>query len=51
MNIMKKTLHTSVSDEELMELLRILIDDDQEAALAFLKEHFKGEIKRLLEGG
>ena len=48
---MKMTLQTSVSDDELIELLRILIDEDQDAALAFLEEHFKGEIKRLLEGG
>ncbi len=48
---MKKTLQTSVSDRELTELLRILIDEDAEAALSFLKRHFKGEVKRLLEGG
>lgn len=48
---MKKTLQTSLSDGELIELLRILIDEDEEAALTFLKDHFKGEVKRLLEGG
>ncbi|MFO7942792.1 MAG: hypothetical protein R6U51_00560 [Anaerolineales bacterium] len=48
---MKKTLQTLVSDRELMELLRIFMNEDSEAALSFLKEHFKGEAKRLLEGG
>ncbi|MDZ7843518.1 MAG: hypothetical protein U5K99_01750 [Anaerolineales bacterium] len=48
---MKKTLQTSLNDQELINLLRILIDDDAEGALRFLKDHFKGEARRLLEGG
>jgi uncharacterized glyoxalase superfamily protein PhnB len=31
--------------------MRILMDDDAEAALHFLKKHFKGKARDLLEGG
>lgn len=48
---MKKNLSVVVEDEDLIELMRILMDDDAEAALAFLKKHFKGKAKDLLEGG
>jgi|GEM_PF-620104 hypothetical protein len=48
---MKKNLSVVVEDEDLLELMRILIDDDAEAALAFLKKHFKGKARDLLEGG
>lgn len=34
-----------------MELFRILIDEDAEGALAFLRKHFKGKARDLLEGG
>jgi len=36
---------------ELLELKRILIDDDKEAALRFLKRKFEREIKRAETGG
>jgi len=29
----------------------ILMDDDAEDALVFLKTHFKGKVRELLEGG
>ena len=48
---MKKALHVALDDEEIIELMRILMDDDAEAALTFLKEHFKGKARDLLEGG
>ncbi|GAB4473459.1 MAG: hypothetical protein Kow00124_12470 [Anaerolineae bacterium] len=48
---MKKGLQIYLEDEELLELLRILIDEDAEAALEFLKTHFKGKARDLLEGG
>ena len=48
---MKQVLQLTLSDEDLLELLRILIDDDKEAALVFLKTHFKGKARDLLEGG
>jgi hypothetical protein len=37
--------------EELIELCRILLDHDAEAALTFLQTHFKGRVRELLEGG
>lgn len=48
---MKKSLSIVVDDEDLLELMRILMDDDAEGALAFLKQHFKGKARDLLEGG
>ena len=48
---MKKALSIVVEDEDLLELMRILMDDDTEGALAFLKQHFKGKARDLLEGG
>jgi hypothetical protein len=48
---MKKTLSVILEDGELIELSRILLDDDAEAALDFLKRHLKGKVKELLEGG
>lgn len=48
---MKKNLSVVVEDEEVIELMRILMDDDAEGALIFLKNHFKGKARELLEGG
>lgn len=48
---MKKTLHISLEDQEIIELMRILMDDDAEGALQFLKDHFRGKVRELLEGG
>ena len=48
---MKKALHLVLEDEDLIELMRILMDDDAEGALTFLKAHFKGKARDLLEGG
>ena len=48
---MKKGLTLVLDDRELIELCRILMDDDAQAALAFLKVHFKGKVRELLEGG
>ena len=47
----KKALSVVLEDADLIELARILMDDDAEAALVFLKRHFKGNSKELLEGG
>jgi len=47
----KKALQMIIDDAELIELARILMDDDAEGALAFLKRHLKGKAKDLLEGG
>ena len=48
---MKKSLSIILDDEDLLELMRILLDDDAEGALIFLKQHFKGKARDLLEGG
>jgi hypothetical protein len=48
---MKKALSLVLEDEDLVELMRVLMDDDAEGALAFLKAHLKGKARDLLEGG
>jgi hypothetical protein len=49
--IMKKVININLKDEQIVNLMRILIDDDAEDALVFLKTHFKGKARKLLEGG
>ena len=48
---MKKAINLTLEDGEIVELIRIMLDEDAEAALAFLKWHFKGKARELLEGG
>jgi hypothetical protein len=48
---MKKALTVVLEDEDIIELMRILMDGDAEGALTFLREHFKGRARDLLEGG
>jgi len=48
---MKKTLNLVLEEADLIELIRILLDDDADGALAFLKMHLKGKARDLLEGG
>lgn len=48
---MKKNLSVVVEDEDILELMRILMDDDADGAPAFLKKHFRGKARELLEGG
>ncbi len=48
---MKKALSIVLEDQDILELMRILMDDDAAGALAFLKQHFKGKARELLEGG
>jgi hypothetical protein len=48
---MKHVFQLSLSDEDLLEFLRVLIDEDPDGALAFLKAHLKGKARQLLEGG
>lgn len=47
----RKTLQVVVEDQDLIELMRVLMDGDAEDALVFLKAHFKGKACDLLEGG
>jgi hypothetical protein len=48
---MKKGINIILSDEQIVDLIRILIDNDAEDALVFVKTHFKGKARELLEGG
>jgi hypothetical protein len=48
---MKKSLNLILADEDIIELMRILMDSDAESALEFLRQHFKGKARDLLEGG
>jgi hypothetical protein len=48
---MKKGFTLTLEEQELIELIRILMDDDADSALIFLKIHFKGKARELLEGG
>jgi hypothetical protein len=47
----KKGLNLLLEDEEIIELIRVLIDEDANGALDFLKTHVKGKGRNLLEGG
>lgn len=48
---MKKAINLVLEDEDIIELVRILIDEDTDGAFSFLKTHFKGKARELLEGG
>ena len=48
---MKKGINLVMEDEDILELIRIMLDDDEKGALIFLKIHFKGKARELLEGG
>lgn len=47
---MKKSITLTLSDEELIELQRILLDDDREHALRFLKSHLDKKVKAAISG-
>ena len=48
---MKKALVVAISDEELLDLCRILLDRDEEGAWRFLDEHLKKPANEALAGG
>ena len=48
---MKKSIQIILEDADLIELMRVLLDEDSEGALLFLKQHLKGKARELLEGG
>ena len=48
---MKNVLQAYLEDKDILELMRILMDEDTEGALLFMQEHFKGKARKLLEGG
>lgn len=48
---MKKAINLALEDQEIIELMRILLDEDADGALTFLRVHCKGKARDLLEGG
>jgi len=48
---MKKAMTLILDDEQIIELIRILIDNDAQDALAFVKTHLRSKARELLEGG
>ena len=50
---MKKALAVPLSDEESLDLCRIILDEDEdeEGALCFVVEHLRKPVRRALEGG
>jgi hypothetical protein len=48
---MKKSIVLSLTDEELQDLYRVLIDRDAEGALRFLDQHMRKKVHQALEGG
>ena len=48
---MKKGINLILEGKDIIELMRILIDEDADGALAFLKIHVKSKARELLEGG
>ena len=48
---MKKALTVVLEDRDIIELMRVLLDNDAGGALEFLRAHFKGKARDLLEGG
>jgi len=48
---MRKALTLILSDAEILELQRILLDRDEAGALAFLDDHLKKQVAKALEGG
>jgi len=49
--VMKKALVVPLTDEELLDLCRILLDRDEKDALRFLDEHLKKPANEVVEGG
>ena len=47
---MKQSIVLYLSDGELMELQRILLDEEREAALRFLKIHLEKQVKATFSG-
>ncbi|MFC1955259.1 hypothetical protein ACFLWZ_01795 [Chloroflexota bacterium] len=47
---MKKSIVLSLSDEELFEMERIMLDNDSEGALKIMKKHLEREVKAVISG-
>ena len=48
---MKKSIVLALTDKELQDLYRVLIDHDAEGALHFLDQHLRQKVHQVLEGG
>ncbi len=48
---MKKALVIPLTEKELQEIYRILIDRDQNGALEFLNRHARAPLQKAMEGG
>jgi hypothetical protein len=48
---MKRALVVALTDEELLELCRVLLDRDEKGALRFLDAHLGNRVTKALEGG
>ncbi len=48
---MKKALVVPLTDEELLDLCRVIIDRDAEGALEFVNRHLRKKVEQVLEGG
>lgn len=48
---MKKAITLVLEDADIIDLMRILMDEDAEAALVFLKQHLRSKLREALEGG
>ena len=46
---MKKSINLLLDDDQLIELRRILLDEDAAAALAFLNKHLRAKTAALLD--
>lgn len=49
--VMERSIVLSLTDEELQDLYRILIDRDAAEALRFLDQHARKKVLQALEGG
>ncbi len=47
---MKRSIILTLKDEELFELQRILLDDDAQEALQFLKKHLERQVSAAISG-
>jgi hypothetical protein len=50
MDDLKKSVTLTLSDAEVIELQRILLDEDREGALCFLKAHLEKQVKTAISG-
>ncbi len=48
---MKKTITIALDESQLIELMRIVMDEDAEAALVFLQQYLERKAREALEGG